>query len=135
MGIDRNGPAGLAQRFIEATEAQDLDAIRALLADDAVFWTNVSQVDTDRESRLARIAVEFRTFETFGFASPRIDDFGDGFLIRASAHGSLPRGQNFEFPICIVGNVHDGRIVRLEEYFDPSAVAPILSAMAQSGSD
>jgi ketosteroid isomerase-like protein len=84
----------------------------------------------DRATRLARIALEFRLFETFAFEDTRVDDFGTGFLVRARARGSLAGDKRFEFPICIVGDVANGAIVRLEEYFDPSAVAPILGAMA-----
>lgn len=123
-------PTELAERFLAAVEHRDLGAMEAVLAQDAKFWTNVSQSDMDRATRLERIALEFRLFATFAFEDTRLDGFGSGFLVRARARGSLPDGQRFEFPICMVGDVADGLIVRLEEYLDPSAVAPILGAMA-----
>ena len=120
----------IATRFLAAIERRDLAAMDAVIAQDAKFWTNVAQTDSDRASRLERIALEFRLFKTFAFEDARLGDFGTGFVVRARARGSLSNGQRFEFPICLVGDVANGAIVRLEEYFDPSAVAPILAAMA-----
>jgi len=120
----------LANRFMDSVVTRDLDAMRALLDDEAVFWTNVTRVDTDKETRLARIALEFRTFEEFAFEEPRIDELPSGFVIRARAKGSLPGGTTFEFPICIVADTKAGRIRRLEEYLDAAPVAPILGALA-----
>ena len=127
-------PTEIATRFLAGVEHRDLAAMEAVIAQDAKFWTNVAQADSDRASRMARIAVEFRLFKTFAFEDARLDDFGTGFVVRARARGSLSNGHTFEFPICIVGDVTNGAIVRLEEYFDPSAVAPILSAMAAAES-
>jgi ketosteroid isomerase-like protein len=122
--------AGIARRFLDGIASRDLEGMRAVTAPSAAFWTNVAQADMDRETRFERIAVEFRVFETFRFEQARIDDFGGGFVVRARACGSLPGGTQFEFPLCIVGDVEDGLIIRFEEYFDPSAVAPIFAAMA-----
>jgi ketosteroid isomerase-like protein len=122
----------LAKGFLRSIAARDLGAMRELLDDDAVFWTNVTMTDTDKETRLQRIALEFKTFDTFTFEDERIDDFGNGFVIRARAKGSLPGGISFGFPICIVGDSRNGRIRRLEEYLDPAAVTPILSALSNT---
>jgi ketosteroid isomerase-like protein len=122
--------AEIATRFLDGIADRDLDAMRAVTAETAGFWTNIAQVDMDRDTRFERIAAEFRVFESFRFEQARIGDFGDGFVVRALASGSLPGGVRFEFPICIVGDVADGRIVRFEEYLDASAVAPIFASLA-----
>jgi ketosteroid isomerase-like protein len=122
--------AEIGSRFLDGIAERDLEGMRAITAESAVFWTNVAQADVDRESRFVTIAAEFRVFETFRFEQTRIDDFGSGFVVRARACGSLPGGTRFEFPICIVGEVEGGCIVRFEEYFDPGAVAPIFAALA-----
>jgi ketosteroid isomerase-like protein len=129
MGSERTGRE-LAMGFLQSIAARDLDAMRDLLDDEAVFWTNVTMTDTDKEARLQRIAMEFRTFDTFVFVDERIDELRNGFVIRARAKGSLPGGITFEFPICIVADSRNGRICRLEEYLDPAAVTPILSALS-----
>lgn len=126
------GARDLAERFVAATAARDLDGLGSLLDEQAVFWTNVAREDVDRAARLARIAVEFQIFERFEFDAPRIDDFGTGFVIRATARGAFAGGE-FAFPICIVGEVGAGLITRVEEYLDPAAVTGILAAMAASG--
>lgn len=123
-------PIEIASQFLAGVENRDLSRIDAVVAPNAKFWTNVGQEDVDRATRMSRIALEFRLFKTFTFDNTRLDDFGTGFLVRAHARGSLGDGQQFDFPVCIVGDVENGAIVRLEEYFDPSAVAPILGAMA-----
>ena len=129
MRSERTGRE-LAKGFLQSIAARDLGAMRDLLDDEAVFWTNVTMTDTDKETRLQRIALEFRTFDTFVFEDERIDDFGDGFVIRARANGSIPGGITFSFPICIVADSRNGRIRRLEEYLDPAAVTPILNALS-----
>lgn len=127
-------PSQLARRFLDAIGERDLDGLRAIVDEGALFWTNLGQEDVDRETRLARVAMEFSLFETFTFEAARIDEFADGFVVRASARGSLGDGQRFEFPVCIVGETRDGRIVRLEEYVDSGPVAPILGALAGAAS-
>ena len=121
--------SGLARRFVAAVTARDLGALRALLTDDAVFWTNATMTDVDRETRLTQIAHEFRTFERIAFENARIDDFGTGFVLRARARGVLPGGAQFAFPICMVADTRNGRVRRLEEYFDPAAARPALNAL------
>jgi ketosteroid isomerase-like protein len=129
---ERTDARELARRFLRSVAAKDLGELRELLDDAAVFWTNVTQTDVDKQTRLQQIALEFRTFESFAFLNERIDDCGDGFVVRAQANGSLPGGEAFAFPICIVAECQNGRIRRLEEYLDPRAVAPILRALAAS---
>jgi ketosteroid isomerase-like protein len=119
----------LAEGFIASTESRDIGAMRELFDPEATFWTNVTLADVDLESRLARIAQEFELFETFGFDAARVDAHEGGFLIRAQAKGSLPGGKAFDFPVCIVADARDGRIVRFEEYLDATPVAPILAAL------
>ena len=130
MNTEPAEAASLASRFIAATGARDLPGLAALMAEDARFWTNIADEAVDRATRLARIELEFRLFRSFAFEDPRIDGFADGFVIRSRARGVLAGGENFEFPICIVADVRDGLIERLEEYVDASAVTPILGAMA-----
>ena len=130
---ERAGGRQLAERFARAVAARDLDALATLFDDAASFWTNITRSAVSKAARLEQIALEFRTFARFAFEDARIDDFGTGFVLRATARGALPDGTTFAFPICIVADVRDGRIDRLEEYLDPAAVKPILNALARSG--
>ncbi len=132
MTLDEATPMELARHFLEATAGKNLADLSALFHDDAVFWTNVDQNEYDKASRLARIAVEFRVFQKFGFERPVINEFADGFVIRAVVTGCLADDVRFDFPICIVAETAGGRIQRLEEYLDPAKVTSILSAMEAS---
>lgn len=126
--FDDKALRGLANAFNDAIAKRDLGAMRKLFAPDAKFWTNIGQADTGLDARMERIALEFKVFESFAFAEPRIDAFPGGFVLRARASGSV-RGERFEFPICVVADVRGGRMVRFEEYVDPAPVQPILAAL------
>ena len=125
---------GLADRFANAVEKRDLDEMRGLFAPDAVFWSNIGQTETDLETRLAGIALEFQVFDVFAFEEMRVDAFTGGFLLRARARGSV-RGERFDFPLCVVAEERDGLLVRFEEYVDPTPVQPILAALEAASGD
>ena len=120
---------GLAERFANAVTKRDLDAMRALFAPDAVFWTNISQTEIDLETRLGRIELEFEIFDAFAFEEMRVDAFAQGFVLRAQARGSIRGGERFDFPLCVVAEARDGLLVRFEEYVDPTPVLPIVAAL------
>ena len=125
----------LADRFVNAVEKQELDSVRALFHPDAVFWTNIGLSDTDLETRLARIALEFEIFDEFAFEERRVDSFADGFVLRTVVRGSLHGGERFDFPVCVVVEARDGLLVRFEEYLDPTPVLPILAALEAARGD
>jgi ketosteroid isomerase-like protein len=50
----------------------------------------------------------------------------DGFVQRHVLVVTNRAGRRVEVPACIVATVHDGRITRIDEYFDSAAVASMV---------
>ncbi len=94
----------LADRFVNAIEKRELDSVRALFHPDAVFWTNIGLSETDLETRLAGIALEFEIFDEFAFEERRVDSFADGFVLRTVIRGSLHGGERFDLDLFLPSN-------------------------------
>jgi ketosteroid isomerase-like protein len=122
----------LAGRFTEAIAKRDLAALRNLFSPSAVFWTNVGRTETPLEQRLQGIALEFRIFEEFRFEDLRCHPYSDGFALQMTARGRTTRGDRFEFPMCAIARVENGRLERLDEYVDAAPIAAILKAMQET---
>lgn len=114
----------LSHRFVAALEQADAAALEALFAPDFTIWYNFSDQTLDRAAALSfmcryfsEVRVRFshiiRHATACGWVQQhRVDADGpDGFILRA-------------MPACLVVTLaQDGRIARIEEYFD-SAQTP-----------
>lgn len=49
----------------------------------------------------------------------------NGFVEEHDVCGTLPNGVDIKLSLCIVGDIVDGKIMRLREYFDTAATADI----------
>lgn len=116
----------LADRFFDAVVSGDIDAVRAMYAPDAVIWhahTNAEQSVGDNLRTLAAIA---KHVKGFGYDERRCIATEIGFVEQHVTRGIAPSGTAFTIPACIVCTVVDGRITRLDEYFDSAAAAALL---------
>jgi ketosteroid isomerase-like protein len=116
----------LADPFFQAVTVGDIDGVRALYADNAVIWhahTNDEQSDADNLRTLSYIAKHVKDFRC---EDRRCEATESGFVEQHVVRGVAPRGAEFSIPAAIICTVVDGRITRLEEYFDSAAAAPLL---------
>jgi ketosteroid isomerase-like protein len=122
----------VAEALFRAVEAGDVDAVRNLYHPDVRVWHNSDDHGQTRDENLRTLAwlvdhVADRRYEVL-----RRVPIDGGFLQQHVLHGRLPDGSALRLHAAFVGLVQDGRIVRIEEYLDPAALALPAGAEAAS---
>ena len=118
----------VADRLFGAIERGDIDAVHNMWRDDVVVW---KVADKDRQKGRA-----LRVIEWFVGATRRRryeilerQPFDGGFVQQHVLHADGHNGASIALRVCIVIKVDDsGLISRIDEYFDPADIAPLLPA-------
>ncbi|GEB15000.1 nuclear transport factor 2 family protein [Pimelobacter simplex] len=114
----------LADRFFAAAAAHDLDAVRVLYADDARIWHNWDDHEQDVDENLATLGSLPQRYDRFGYDAVRTVALADGFVRQHDI--VVARGdRSARVPAILRGYVADGRITRIEEYFDLGQLAAV----------
>lgn len=114
----------ISDRFFAAAGAQDLDAVRALYADDARIWHNWADDEQDVDENLATLGSLPQRYDTFAYDAVRTVALADGFLRQHDI--VVARGdRSARVPAILRGYVVEGRITRIEEYFDLGQLAAV----------
>lgn len=121
----------LAERFFRAVERGDLDEVRAIYAPDAHIWHNHDGKEQTVEENLKVLAWMSRTIPNRRYRIHRRVAISGGFLQQHVLEGEAANGP-FAMPACIIVEVRDGRIARLEEYLDSRHVS-YLMALTRGG--
>lgn len=120
--------ASLADRLFSAIEAGDVSAVAAMWSDDVAVW----HAGDDRPSGKARAMKVIEWFVN-ATADRRYDVldrqfFPGGFLQQHRLHGTARSGVPYELRVGIIIRVgRDALITRIDEYFDPADLAPLLN--------
>jgi ketosteroid isomerase-like protein len=118
---------GVADRLFDAIERGDTAAVEAMWADDVLVWHSGDRQDNDR-ARALRVIFWFvghTTQRRYEVLDRRL--FGDGFVQQHVLHATGTNGKPIAMRVCIVIIVRDdGLITRIDEYFDPADMAPLL---------
>lgn len=114
----------LARRFFDCVEAGDVDGLIACYAPDARIWHNTDRLEQTPAENEATLKGMIKRIHERRYAERRVQVFPGGFVQQhvlkgVRAHDGVP----VELPACIVCEVKDGRVTRLDEYFDSAAVA------------
>lgn len=113
----------LARAFFDAIENGDIAKVRDTYAGDAVIWHNFDDKESTREANLATLDGFMRAVPTRRYTERRVNVFEDGFVQRHLLVGKLASGKDVSLAACVVCTVKNGRITRLDEYFDSAALA------------
>ncbi len=119
-------PLAVAERLFAAIAAGDIDAVRALYAPDAVIWHNHDGIRQTPEENLTVLAWVTRHITNLRYEEVRRQPTRDGFVQQHVLRGTAPNGKAIELPACIVCTVVDGRITRLDEYFDSAHLVALI---------
>jgi ketosteroid isomerase-like protein len=121
----------VADRLFSAIEKSDVDAVDQLWSDGIAVWRSGARRDDDK-ARALRIIDWFvtvtaeRHYEILDrqlFDSGTISGFVQQHLLHATGHA----GQLIALRVCIVIRVDtNGQIDRIDEYFDPAGIAPLM---------
>ena len=125
---DTEAIADLADRLFQAIENSDIATVEQLWDDDVVVW-KVADRDRDRERALRVIAwfVNTTTDRRYEVLERRF--FDGGFVQQHILHANGRNGGSISMRVCIVIKVGaNGLISRIDEYFDPAEIAPLLES-------
>ena len=114
----------LAERFFSAVERGDLDAVKAIYAPDARIWHSHDLTEQSVDENLRVLAWMARNLPNRRYRVHRRVTIPGGFLQQHTLE-AMTSGGPFSMPACIVVEIRDGRIGRLEEYLDSARVAEL----------
>jgi ketosteroid isomerase-like protein len=125
---DSQAVVDVADRLFEAITNSDVTKVQQLWDDDVVVW-KVGDRDRDKE-RALRVIDWFVTTTTdrrYEILDRQL--FDGGFVQQHILHANGRNGGSIAMRVCIVIKVGaNGLISRIDEYFDPAAIAPLLDS-------
>ena len=117
----------VADRLFAAIEKSDMAAVDRLWSDDIAVWRAGARRDDDKR-RALRVIDWFVTTTTerrYEILDRRL--FEGGFVQQHILHATGHAGQSISMRVCIVIRMGtNGLVNRIDEYFDPAEIAPLM---------
>lgn len=114
----------LAKRFFDCIEAGDVDGLVACYAPDAEIWHNTDGATQGPEDNRRVLRGLVKHIHERSYGARRLEVFPGGFVQQHVLSGvRAADGGRVTLAACIVCAVADGRITRLDEYFDGAHAA------------
>ena len=117
----------LCDLFFAAISRGDIDAVRAIYAPDAVIWHNDEKAEQTPDRNLKVLGWVTRNIKDMRYEEVRRHATPTGFVEQHVLRGVAPSGAPLAIPACIVCEVRDGHITRLDEYLDSAQTAALRS--------
>ncbi len=119
---DGDAIRALAQRFFQAVEDGDVAGVRGSYAPDVVIWHGHTRAQQDRETNVETLARFISVSRERRYTDRKLHILPDGFVQQHLLVATSNGGAVLELPAALICEVADGRITRLDEYFDNAAV-------------
>jgi ketosteroid isomerase-like protein len=120
--------AEVADQLFAAIERSDETTLRQLFDDDIAVWRVGARRDNDKERALKvlRWFIDVSTHRRYEIVDRQL--FPDGFVQQHILHATGRNGGSIALRVCIVIKLGiNGLISRIDEYFDPAELAPLMS--------
>jgi ketosteroid isomerase-like protein len=120
--------AEVADQLFAAIEGNDETTLRQLFDDDIAVWRVGARRDNDKERALKvlRWFIDVSTHRRYEIVDRQL--FPDGFVQQHILHATGRNGGSIALRVCIVIKLgSNGLISRIDEYFDPAELAPLMS--------
>jgi ketosteroid isomerase-like protein len=116
----------VAERLFAAIMSGDIDGVRDVYHPDVVVWHNNDQQEQGRDANLAVLSWCVHNIDGMRYENVRRHATEAGFVQQHVLRGRFTKtGAELEVPACIVCEVKDGQITRLDEYLDSAQVASL----------
>jgi ketosteroid isomerase-like protein len=112
----------LAKSFFDGLEQGDISILRRVYAPDVEIWHNTDGLTQTLEENEATLQGFVSRISDRKYSQRRTEAFPGGFVQQHVLTGVRRDGVKVALPACIVCRVKDGRVTRLDEYFDSAAV-------------
>ncbi len=116
-----------ANRFIDAIEGADIDALRQAYSPDVVYWMNAMPETQGLDDILNLMGIFHQKVKNLHYEVESREFFPGGFLQRTRIMGDLASGEKLSVPLCLIIYMEDGRIVRLYEYIDTASMMSVFA--------
>ncbi len=126
---DAEAVADVADRLFDAIERADTAYIERLWDDDVLVWHSGDREDNDRPRALRVIYwfIKRTTERRYEILDRQL--FDGGFVQQHILHAHCRNGGSIAMRVCIVIKLAaNGLISRIDEYFDPAEMAPLLES-------
>ena len=115
----------VARRLIECVTGGDVEGVDRLYADDIRVWRNVDQRELVKKQALKVVGL-LSQLDDLEYRDVRLEATEHGYVQQHVLSCTGPKGDEVRVPSCIVVRVEADRIVRIDEYFDSAAMAPLM---------
>ena len=122
-------PLDVAARLFASIEAGNVAAVAQLYAPSAVIWHSHTDTTQTAEENVQVLGLVTRRLRDLRYEEVRRQRTERGFMQQHVLRARGPQGEPVELRACIVCDVADGRITRLDEYLDGAAVARVLALL------
>jgi hypothetical protein len=123
---DAEAIADVADRLFEAIENSDIALLQAMWNDDIIVW-KVADRERDKERALRVITWFINSTADRRYEILDRQLFDGGFVQQHILHANGRNGGSISMRVCIVIKLGaNGLISRIDEYFDPAEIAPLL---------
>ena len=122
-------PLDVATRLFAAVEAGDVAAVAQIYAPSAVIWHSHTDTTQTAEENVQVLRLVTQRLRDMRYEEVRRQRTERGFVQQHVLRARGPAGQAVELRACIVCEVVDGQITRLDEYLDAAAVARIVALL------
>lgn len=125
----RSTVADVADRLFAAIERGDAATVEKMWGDDVLVWKSAEPEDQPKKRALRVIFWFMDTTVERRYEILDRQFFEGGFVQQHVLHATGHNGGLIAMRVCIVIKVAaDGLIRRIDEYFDPAAIAPLLES-------
>lgn len=120
--------------FNAAIKARSEAQLAAVYADHIIVWNNNGCQPMSKAESIAILGAVFRISSRLEYVNVRQQPIVGGILQQHCLVGTFADGAEMPpLEACILFTVADGRITRIEEYFDLSGYGPIFERIAALG--
>jgi ketosteroid isomerase-like protein len=120
--------SNVAEALFGAIERGDFPAVEKLWADDVAVWHSGDDGDNDRVRALKIIRWFIGTTTVRSYEILDRQEFDGGFVQQHVLHADGTDGSSIALRVCIVVKIDAARLIsRIDEYFDPADMAPLLT--------
>jgi len=116
----------VALRLNERLFAGDVEGLGAIYADDIVVFRNFDERELVRKQVLKVVTWLVGNVKELRYDDVHIEATERGYVQRHVLRGKAPNGAELRVHTCLVVGLRDGRIARMDEYFDSAQMAALL---------
>jgi ketosteroid isomerase-like protein len=113
---------------MDAVRSGDIDALRAVYAEDVAVWHSFDGLENDREQNLRTLRWIHRHVPTVRYDEIRVGITEDGFVQQHVMRAEEPA---FEAPCMLRAWCSEGKITRIEEYLDSAHTKPLTDLISR----